>query len=41
VADTTVVACLPVAVLGKGAALTHLRQSEPVHESESRQVVTR
>jgi len=39
---TTVVACLPVAVLGLGAALAHLlHQPEPAHESESRQAVAR
>jgi hypothetical protein len=39
---TTVVACLPVAVLGMGAALAHLlQQPEPAHESESGQVVAR
>jgi hypothetical protein len=39
---TTLVACLPVAVLGMGAALAHLlHQPEPAHEPESRQVVTR
>jgi hypothetical protein len=37
---TTVVACLPVAVLGMGAALAHLlRQSEPAHEPESGEVL--
>jgi hypothetical protein len=39
---TTLVACLPVAVLGMGAALAHLlHQPEPAHKPESRQVVTR
>jgi hypothetical protein len=36
---TTVVACLPVAVLGMGAALAHLlHRPEPAHEPESGQV---
>jgi len=36
---TTLVACLPVAVLGMGAALAHLlHRSEPTHEPESEEV---
>jgi hypothetical protein len=36
---TTVVACLPVAVLGMGAALAHLlHQPEPAHKPESGEV---